>query len=184
MRCAAILAFTLFNLMLYMNGGYADTVYYQEPIKACERGHDTPEVHVLPTGVGDVTPQECFFNGFEVIPPHTEVEETCTMLVKPPHVAEDNTATDPMTGEEVNCDTLSPPKVCCTEKATLVRRKYHCRFNGAGAILGETGDVWESGDKVYFQGQEPENFTTKDPDCKTMFKEINTASNRYCYLVK
>lgn len=173
---------TIFWGLFPGQGVATETVHYRTAQEACEEDHELPEVHVLPTEIGEANVDHCFHKGYETIAPHTETEKTCPMSVKPPDVAESGTVTDPTTGTEVNCNTLNPPDVCCTDSAVLVKRKYHCRFKGAGAVLGESGDIWSSGDEIYFQGEEPENYTTTDPDCEEMFNNMNTAENRYCYL--
>lgn len=128
---------------------------FRGAVSACRQDHELPDVHVLPMGIGDITIERCFHNGFETIPPHTEKLGNCYIAV-----IED--LWEYRRQEDQEPDVIK-----------VVRRKYHCRFNGAGAVLGQTEDIRNSGDRIFFSGEEPTNFETEDPGCETVFEELS-----------
>jgi hypothetical protein len=190
------LAVSTHSLAEPLRGQSVSSQYYQEPIEACKKEFDMPDVHVLPTGVGDVSVKACFNNGFTTLKPHTERVEECVIAVKSDQVLErgniayDISCLKKASGSRLSCrinckdspSGLKSKPECCPKKIKIIRRKYHCRFKGAGAVLGDTGEIRSSGSKVYFRGEGPDNFSAKDPSCKKIFDELFTKSNKYCYL--
>lgn len=204
-RSALLLALLLSLLAVPVNsvaeperGQAMSEEYYREAVPACKQDFSLPEVHTLPTGVGDVAAKRCFNNGFTTIPPHTRRIGSCLIAAKSQaiidrgNIAYDQSCLDRHPGLrhpekcEVNCkDTpkgLKGNPECTPEQIKLIRRKYYCRFKGAGAVLGQTGEIRESGSKIFFRGEEPENFTTKDPNCQKIFQQLFTKANKYGYL--
>ena len=172
------------------------TEFYRDPIPACKQDFDLPQVHNLPTGVGDVSIKSCYNNGFTTVHPNTENIGSCKIAVKSRSIIErgnfawDQSCVDRHIGRPEKCkvDCKDTPKglknkpECTPGLVKIIRRKYHCRFKGAGAVLGETGEARTSGSKIFFRGEEPENFTTKDPNCQQIFKKLFTEENKYGYL--
>ena len=156
--------------------GFIDRVerYYRDKNTACKQEFDHSEVHMLPMGIGKFDIEKCFSKGFTTITPDTEKIGECRIKVKTPSCP------------ERDCRISCPPRkfFCnkCTRIITVVRRKYHCRFKGAGAILGETKEARETGSEVFFRGEEPQNFIAKDPGCEEIFEELSSRDDKYCTL--
>ncbi len=137
--------------------------YWQDPVTACEKGYSTPKNHYLPIGIGQVTIDKCFNNGFEAN--WWDVIGTCEIVYK-------------------DCsNTILYDDYCQTKHVYYNRRKYYCHFKGSGAILGKgTGPERSPGDKVFFQGEEPYNYYTTDPSCseiKEMISNNSTLDHKY-----
>ena len=172
------------------------TEFYRDPVPACRQDFDLPEVHNLPMGVGDVSVKKCYNNGFTTITPHTERVDSCLIAVKSQAIIDrGNIAYDQgclrkvhTTREDCEIDCKDTPQglkskpECTPGKVRMIRRKYHCRFKGAGAVLGGTGEARTSGSRVFFRGEEPKNFKTKDPSCRQIFDDLFTKQNKYGYL--
>lgn len=159
--------FLLFELMVSQAAAWeiVELRYFHDGPAACKYGYDPPRVHVLPMGVGKAPVAQCFTNGFQTIPPHTKNIGACFIEVK----AE----------REYNIWRKRE-----TQVVKVIRRKYHCRFRGAGAILGQSRGIRKTGSMVYFQGEGPKNFTTKDPDCEIIFDELSRTNENFIRLIR
>ena len=138
---------------------------FREAISACRHGYDPPKVHVLPMGVGKAPVARCFTNGFRTIYPSPKTIGVCYIKVEP----------------ERKYATWRDRE---TQVSKILRRKYSCRFEGAGAVLGQSRGIRKTGTRVYFQGEEPSNFKTKDPGCKAIFDELSKQNDKYIRLIK
>lgn len=165
---------TLCLIALFPLGAQADkrisytkrvTIQYRDSLEACKQDFDMPSVHTLPTGVGQVTVDRCFHNGFDLIHSGTEKIGVCTKKITC------KTSSSTYSGSSSHTYTVT---------IKIPRKKYYCRFKGAGAILGQTGDIYDSGDKIYFSGEEPKNFLAKDPGCKTILNNMSFPKEKYC----
>jgi len=202
-RLVFCIALSVLSLVLFrqgmaqpLNQQFVFEQNFRERIAACRQDFSLPEVHYLPMGVGEVTVTSCFNNGFNTLKPHTERVGSCLIAAKSEtiiergNIAYDQVCLEKHIGKPDKCkiDCKDSPQglknkpECTPGKIRIIRRKYHCRFKGAGAILGKTGEVRMSGEKVFFRGEEPSNFETEDPGCEQIFNKLFTKQNKYGYL--
>lgn len=142
---------------------------FREDVDACRQGYDFPKVHTLPMGVGRAPVARCFSNGFTTIPPGPEPIGSCLIALEPKR-------------EQDQLDRLRPQRQ--PKAVKIIRRKYSCRFLGAGAVLGQSRGVRKTGTKVFFMGEEPTNFRTKDPNCESIFEELSEQDETYHHLIR
>lgn len=163
-----LVLFTTFLASTAMAWRIVSTRAFRGGVEACRKDYDFPHVHTLPSGVGRAPVAGCFNNGFTTIYPHSDQIGHCLVALEP----------------EEKRDQLDPFRPHEEPKAIkILRNEYHCRFKGAGAVLGQSKGVRKTGTKVYFRGEEPTNFKTKDPGCKAIFDQLSSESDEYHHLI-